>query len=101
MAWAFVQTVEGGSLEEYDKVTAEMGDVGMPAGLIVHVAGAVEGGFRMIDVWESREQYERFREDTVVPAMKRAFGRLPDAPTEFAEMEVAPSRPVDADALSG
>ena len=88
MAWAYVQTVMGGSLEEYDKVTAEMGDIGKPDGLILHLAGEVDGGFRIVDVWDSREQYERFREETLEPAMRRAYGQLPDAPVVFEAMEV-------------
>jgi hypothetical protein len=88
VAWAFVQTVQGGSLEEYEKVTAELGDIGLPDGLIVHVAGAVEEGFRVINVWESQEQYERFRDIQLLPAMERAFGHPPDAPTRYEPMEV-------------
>jgi len=31
-------------------------------GLLVHAAGAAEGGFCVVDVWESEEAVERFRE---------------------------------------
>jgi hypothetical protein len=88
MAWAYVQTIEGGSLDEYDKVTAAMGDIGMPDGLIVHAVGRIEDGFRIIDVWESREQYERFRDETLAPAFERAFGGLPVSNQTFEPMDV-------------
>jgi hypothetical protein len=88
MAWACMHTIEGGHLAEYDKVNAEMGDIGPPDGLIVHVACPIENGFRLIDVWESREQYERFRDEHIIPAMRRVFGGDPSAPQVFEPMEV-------------
>jgi len=33
-----------------------------PAGLLVHTAGFTGNGFRIFEVWESREDYERFVE---------------------------------------
>ena len=88
MAWAYVQTVPDGSLEEYDKVTREMGDIGIPEGLIIHVAGKVGGGIRIINVWESEGHYERFRDETLIPAFQRAFGGMPDAEATFERMDV-------------
>ncbi len=32
------------------------------AGLLVHAAGEAEGGFRVVDVWESEEAVRRFAE---------------------------------------
>ena len=35
-----------------------------PAGLIIHTSGATEaGGFRICDVWETRDAWEAFRDD--------------------------------------
>ncbi len=49
MAWALVQDNAEVTLEQYDRVAAEIGDD--PAdGLIVHVAGPHGGGVRIIDV---------------------------------------------------
>lgn len=33
----------------------------VPSGLLFHVAGPTDEGYRVIDVWESREDWERFR----------------------------------------
>ncbi|MDQ3670602.1 MAG: hypothetical protein M3377_10050 [Actinomycetota bacterium] len=38
-------------------------------GLLVHVAGEAEGGFRVVDVWESEEALRRFAE-TLVPILQ-------------------------------
>ena len=34
----------------------------IPAGLLLHAAGPTDEGFRVIDVWESRADWERFRD---------------------------------------
>jgi hypothetical protein len=49
MAWACVHTIEGGHLEEYDKVNAEISDL-HAEGLILHVACPIDDGCRLIDV---------------------------------------------------
>ena len=38
-------------------------------GLLVHTAGEAEGGFRIVDVWESEEAVQRFGE-TLMPIMQ-------------------------------
>jgi hypothetical protein len=38
-------------------------------GLLVHVAGEAEGGFRVVDVWESEEALRRFLE-TLAPILQ-------------------------------
>ena len=38
-------------------------------GLIVHTSGPVDGGWRIVDVWESREDFERFTDERVRPAV--------------------------------
>lgn len=74
MPWAYVETVsEGGRWEDYQRVVKELGD-GAPDGLIVHVAGPYGEGFRIIDVWESEEAYNQFRDERLMPAFERALG---------------------------
>jgi hypothetical protein len=34
-----------------------------PDGLLLHVAGPTDEGFRVIDIWASRAHFERFRTD--------------------------------------
>lgn len=75
MTWAYVETVsEGGSWEDYQRVVKELDD-GAPEGLIVHVAGPYAGGFRIIDVWESEDAYNRFRDEQLMPAFERGLGQ--------------------------
>lgn len=87
MAWAFVQDTKGVTLAQYDRVAAEVGK-DAPDGLIVHVAGeGPAGDLRIIDVWESKEAYERYRSERLTPAIMRATGGQ-TAPQEVEELIV-------------
>jgi hypothetical protein len=41
-----------------------------PEGVIFHAAGFSEGDMVVFDVWESREAWERFESDRLVPAIR-------------------------------
>jgi hypothetical protein len=46
----------------------------LPAGCALHIAGPVEDGWRVITVWESREDFDRFREEKLLPAIREVAG---------------------------
>jgi hypothetical protein len=69
MAIAVLVDNPEGSQEIYDKVRAELGLGDAPAGGIFHAAGpSPNGGWRVIEVWESEEDAKRFYEDRLKPA---------------------------------
>jgi hypothetical protein len=69
---------EGVGTEMYDGVQREMDLANDPPdGLIFHWAGEVDGKWTVIDVWESRDAYDRFREERLFPAIQRVSGRDP------------------------
>ena len=79
----------GGTAAMYDAVDAEMKVEGdPPEGMIFHSAGPIKGGWGVIDFWESREQFDRFLESRLGPAL----GALGDAgaagPPEIKEFPV-------------
>ena len=43
-------------------------------GLLVHAAGFSPQGFRIFEVWESREHFERFMRDRLVPLIQDVAG---------------------------
>ncbi|MGH2831614.1 MAG: hypothetical protein ACRDK2_02485 [Solirubrobacteraceae bacterium] len=52
---------EGGTQEQYDAIHGQMDiDADPPEGLIFHSAGPIEGGWGVIDFWESRDAFDRF-----------------------------------------
>ncbi len=77
---------------EYDKVSAVLDNQGSPPdGMIFHSAGELEGVFQVFNIWESREHFDRFREERLIPAMKEAMGeemvaQMPDA--DYLEVKI-------------
>ena len=65
--------------EMYDGMHAEMVKrVGMSIdGLLVHVGRATTGGFETLEVWESKEHYDRANIDIVLPLMRELAGDQP------------------------
>ena len=61
MSYAFVQDIP----VTWDTYLATAATLGWPPpeGLVLHVAGPTEEGFRMIGIWDSRESWHRFRDD--------------------------------------
>jgi hypothetical protein len=59
----------------YDEVSSRVLDnEQLPDGCKVHIAGPANGGFRVITVWDSEEQYQRFREEKLLPAIQEVSG---------------------------
>ena len=76
MAVAYVQEFEirGGdtSTTNYDAVVAKLNLQDVPDGLIAHTAGfdTDAGVFRIFDIWETREQGERFIAERLNPVLE-------------------------------
>ena len=72
----------------YEAVTSRVmpGDQ-LPDGCQLHIGGPVEQGWRVITVWESREAFERFREQKLLPTIRELAG---NEPPPAAEPEVDP-----------
>jgi hypothetical protein len=69
---------EGVGTNLYDGVQAEMGvKENPPEGLIFHWAGELDGKWAVMNVWESTDAYERFRDERLFPAIKKVSGMDP------------------------
>jgi hypothetical protein len=83
MAVALVVDNPHGSQEIYERVREIIGLEQEPAGGICHLAGPrPEGGWRVIEVWESEEDARRFISERVLPAME-AVGAQPPGPPQL------------------
>ena len=80
----FMQSQEM-TAEGYDAVNEKLGDE-PPDGILARTAGTVDAGFRVFSVWESKEHYERFREDRLLPAIREAIGEEAASGTSNAEI---------------
>lgn len=67
---------EGVDVAMLDEVTTEMGAAdNPPAGIIVHVHFTENGRARVVDVWESAEALETFRQNRLMPAIQKVAER--------------------------
>ena len=59
----------GLNVEEFDKLDAAVNvRDDHPDGLIFSASGPIDGGWGLIDFWDSREQFDRFLQERVAPA---------------------------------
>jgi hypothetical protein len=84
MAVAMLMEIPGGTQEQYDRVMDELQLETMPEGGILHVAAPMDGGWRVLDVWETREHFERFYADRLEHAIANAG--VPAAEPKFQEL---------------
>lgn len=60
----------------YARVKAEIGD-DRPEGLILQLVSKLDaGGLRHINVWDSKQQWERFQQERVPPAVGKVLAGL-------------------------
>ena len=88
MAIGIIQDFPGATLAQYDEVVKRMGfqpgGPGAPGGLF-HWVTKTPNGVRVIDVWQSREQYEKFSGDKIKPITAQVGVPAPDK-VEFFEV---------------
>ena len=65
----------GGTKEQYDVSLAAVhpADGSLPEGQIFHAAGASAGGWTIMAVHDSKESWEKFRDDTLLPRLKEGI----------------------------
>jgi len=59
----------GGTGVQWENVVEAIGDVSPPVGRRAFAAGAVEGGWQVMQLWDSRQELERFNREIFLPAM--------------------------------
>ena len=83
MAVAMMVDNPEGSQDVYEQIRAQLG-LDKPAGGIFHVAGpSPTGGWRVIEVWESEEEANRFFQERFVPALRALGLSGPPPPRQF------------------
>ena len=73
MAIAMIFDIPEMTQAVYDQVRTEVAPDNRPAaGMLYHVAGPTETGWRVVEVWESQEAADRFFQAPLGPALHRA-----------------------------
>lgn len=70
MAVAVEMNFRGATLEQYDQILAKMGLTpggATPPGAISHWVAESEDGLRVVDVWETKEAYDKFAAEQIGP----------------------------------
>ena len=60
MALAILAEVPDLTREQYELVVKKVNESGSPAGALFHAAGPIEHGYRIVEVWETREAADAF-----------------------------------------
>ena len=86
MAVVIVNEIEGADQAFYDQVNPKVMEGGsLPEGCQLHIAGPFEKGWRVITVWDSEEQFQQFRDEKLIPAIREIGGEERIAPHISAE----------------
>lgn len=87
---------DGIPIEMLDEVTDEMGvDENPPDGLLVHVHFEKDGRMHVVDLWDSQDAFESFRESRLMPVMQAVAerhgmqGPLPEPESSITEIHRA------------
>ena len=91
MAYAIVHQFAGGTKEQYEasiRAVHPNGGASLPDGQIFHAAGPSEGGWTITAVHDSQDSWERFRDETLMPAMQAGIDGGFSAPPEETTIEV-------------
>jgi len=71
MAVVIVNEIEGGNEDFYEQVNPKVMPGGqLPDGCKLHIAGPVDNGWRVITVWDSEDQFQQFRDEKLIPAIR-------------------------------
>ena len=85
MTFGIVHNFPGGTAEQYTnslKAVHPDGGAGLPEGQMLHLAGPSENGWVVVAVHESKESWEAFRDNTLLPGLPTVEGGLPGPPQE-------------------
>ena len=85
MAVAVEMNFRGATMEQYDEVLGKMGLTpggATPPGAISHWAAKTDDGFRVVDLWETREAYEQHAANEIGPYAAEA-GIIDPSETTF------------------
>lgn len=89
MSVGIIMEFEGFTAETYEAVRDKINwPKSWPEGISLHVAGSTQDGMRLVEIWESRQQYDHWMQETIQPALQDVMGdALASAPppriTEF------------------
>lgn len=89
MQWITIGTPPFTSIEEVDKVLAQLGEA--PEGLHARYVGMADGKPRIVVLWESKAHADRFFAEKLGPVLAKMLGPEPVGAPEVIGIDVARS----------
>ncbi len=82
MATGIIMEFEGFPEDMYEAVRDKINwPEEWPDGISLQIAGPSQAGMRIVEIWESRDQYDRWMNETIYPAVEEvAPGALASGP---------------------
>jgi hypothetical protein len=95
MSYGVIHFFPDGTREQYDASIAAVhpSATELPAGQIFHAAGPSDGGWTIMAVHDSRDSWETFRNDILVPRMQAGIDGGFTNPPEETEVELVTVMP--------
>ena len=95
MQFGVMHFFAGGTKENYEASIAAVhpADGSLPAGQIFHAAGASPGGWTIVAVHESKESWEAFRDDILMPRLSAGVEGGFAGPPEETEIDITNLQP--------
>ena len=90
MAYAIVHHFPGGTKDQYEKTLAAVhpSGKGLPGGQTFHAAGPSADGWTIMAVHDSKQSWEKFREEVLMPKMKEGIAGGFSGPPQETGFEV-------------
>jgi hypothetical protein len=89
MAYGITHKFKGGTKDQYvGSVAVVHPPEGLPDGQIHHFAGETADGWIVVAIHDSKESWERFRDETLLPGLQEVGDRGLPAPPEETAFEV-------------
>jgi hypothetical protein len=77
MAVVTILELPGLTQDGYEQVGAALGLTEAPAGILHHSCGAIDSGWRVVDIWESQAAWDAFLDGVYLPAVRSLGGAEP------------------------
>lgn len=88
--FGIVHHFPGGSEAQYEasRAAAHPSDGSLPEGQLFHAAGPSADGWMILAIHESKESWEQFRDDTLMPLLQAGIDGGFDGPPQETSFEV-------------
>jgi len=88
--FCFVHQFPGGSEVQYEAsiAAAHLSDGSLPKGQLFHAAGPSADGWMVVAIHESKESWEQFRDDTLMPLLQAGIDGGFDGPPQETSFDV-------------